>query len=108
MGPRWPGHYFWEFEKLLPQPEIKSTRRIHLEIGFNPTWCFIRSSIFYWKSLLSKLLLILLHYFIIFGLKQYSKKHEQKRWETRRRRAEESAFVYQNNKRNESVTLANK
>ena len=25
------------FEKLLPQPEIKSTRRIRLEIRFNPT-----------------------------------------------------------------------
>ena len=24
------------FEKRLPQPEIKSTRRIHVEIRFNP------------------------------------------------------------------------
>ena len=37
MGPRWPGHYFCQFEKRLPQPEIKSTRPIHLEIHFNPT-----------------------------------------------------------------------
>ena len=29
MGPRWPGHYFCLFEKRLPQPEIKCTRRIH-------------------------------------------------------------------------------
>ena len=35
MGPRWPGHYFCQFEKRLPQPEIKCTRRIHLEIRFN-------------------------------------------------------------------------
>ena len=27
-------HYFCQFEKRLPQPEIKSTRRIHLEIPF--------------------------------------------------------------------------
>ena len=33
---------------------------------------------------------------------------KQKRWETRKRRAGEIAFVYQNNKRNESVTLASK
>ena len=57
---------------------------------------------------LSKLFLILLHCFFIFGWKQYSKEHEQKRWETRRRRAGEIAFVYQNNKRNESITLASK
>ena len=36
LGPRWPGHYFCQFEKRLPQPEIKSTCRIHLEIRFNP------------------------------------------------------------------------
>ena len=35
MWPRWPGHYFCQFEKRLPQPEIKCTRRIHLEIRFN-------------------------------------------------------------------------
>ena len=29
MGPRWPGHYFCQFEKRLPQPEIKPTRPIH-------------------------------------------------------------------------------
>ena len=32
MGPHWPGHYFCRFEKHLPQPEINSMRRIHLEI----------------------------------------------------------------------------
>ena len=37
MGQRWPGQYFSQFEKRLPQPEIKSTRPIHLEIRFNPT-----------------------------------------------------------------------
>ena len=37
MGPRWPGLYFCEFEKRLPQPEIKPTRPIQLEIRFNPT-----------------------------------------------------------------------
>ena len=36
MGPRWPGHYFCQFEKRLPQPEIKSTRQIRLKIRFNP------------------------------------------------------------------------
>ena len=36
MGPRSPGHYFCQFEKRLPQPEIKSPRRIYLEIRFNP------------------------------------------------------------------------
>ena len=37
IGPRWPGHYLCQFEKCLPQPEIKSQihGRIHLEIRFN-------------------------------------------------------------------------
>lgn len=35
MGPHWPGHYFSQFEKCLPQPEIKCTHWIHLEICFN-------------------------------------------------------------------------
>ena len=41
MGQHWPGHYFWQFEKRLPKPEIKSTRRIHLEIR-----CLVFHSIF--------------------------------------------------------------
>ena len=45
MWPRWPGHYFCQFEKRLPQPEIKTTCRIHLEIRSNPAWCLIRCSI---------------------------------------------------------------
>ena len=36
MAPRWPGQYFCQFEKRLPQPEIKSTRWIQLKIRFNP------------------------------------------------------------------------
>ena len=70
-------------------------------VSFNPQSC--TENLFF-----SKLLLILLHYFIIFGSKQYSKEHKQKRWKTRRRQAGEIGFVYQNNKRNESVTLAGK
>ena len=50
MGPRWPGHYFYQFEKRLPQTEIKCTRWINLEIRFNLALCFIRSSIFYRKT----------------------------------------------------------
>ena len=44
-------------------------------------------------------------FFIIFGETQYWKEHEKKRWETCRRPAGEIAFVYQNNKTNESVTF---
>ena len=68
MGPCCPGQYFCQFEKCLPQPEIKSTRRMHLEIRFNPAY----GVSFDLRSLtenlfLIKLLLILLHDFIIFG-----------------------------------------
>ena len=70
-------------------------------VSFNPQSC--TENLFF-----SKRLLILLHYFIIFGSKQCSKEHKQKRWKTRRRQAGEIGFVYQNNKRNESVTLAGK
>ena len=52
MGPRWPRRYFFPFEKRLSQPEIKS---------FDPDF-FFSENLF-----LSKLLLILKHYFIIFG-----------------------------------------
>ena len=57
MRPRWPGHYFSQFEKRLPQPEIKSTLP---SVSFDPR-SFIEN------LFLSKLLLTLLHYFIIFG-----------------------------------------
>ena len=33
MGPRWPGHYFCQFEKSLPQPKIKCNA---LAISRNP------------------------------------------------------------------------
>ena len=36
MGLHWPGHYFCQFEKHLPQPELKTTYQIHLEIRFSP------------------------------------------------------------------------
>ena len=58
---------FASLKRRLPQPQIKSTRRIHLEIRFNPAFCLIRSSIFYLKSIFGQTLLILLHFFIIFG-----------------------------------------
>ena len=57
---------------------------------------------------LSKLLLIPLHYFIIFGEKQCSKEHKQNSRETLRPCAGEIAVVYQSNLRNESVRLASK
>ena len=109
MGPRWPGHYFYQFEERLPQPQIKCTRRIHLEVRFNLAWSLIRSSIFYRKTLFEHTLThpMTLFYHMIW-LKTVSKGIEQKRWETLRRRAGEIAFVCQNNKRNVSITLASK
>ena len=48
MGQRWPGHYFnCRFEKRLPHPEIKCTRRIHLEIRW------ISCLVFHWILCLS-------------------------------------------------------
>ena len=49
LGPRWPGHYFCNFEKRLPKLEIKGTSLIHVEVRSNLAQCFIRSSTFYWK-----------------------------------------------------------
>ena len=40
---------FVSFEKRFPQPEIKGTRRKHLEIRFNLVQCVTRFSIFYKK-----------------------------------------------------------
>ena len=51
-----------QFEKRLPQPEIKCTRRIHLEIRSN-----LDPRSFTENHFLGKPLLILLHYFVIFG-----------------------------------------
>ena len=67
MGPRWPGRFFSQFEKRLPQPEIKGTRRIHLEIHLNLASFFIQTQFFSENLFLSKLVLILKHHFIIFG-----------------------------------------
>ena len=70
MGLRWPGLYFRQFEKHLPQPEIKSTHLIHLEINFNPTlvvFHYFDPQSFTENLFLSKLLPIVLHYFIIIG-----------------------------------------
>ena len=104
MWPHWPGHYFCQFEKRLPQLEIKSTRQIHLEIRFNPAWRFIRSSIFYWKSLLEQTFTHPTTLFNHIWLKTVFKGTWNRRGEKRvGGRAGEIAFVYQNNKRNESV-----
>ena len=45
---------------------------------------------------------------ILSYLVKNSIQRNKNRWETRRGRAGEIAFVYQNNKRNESITLASK
>ena len=60
---------------------------------------FIRSSIFYRKPLFEQTLTHPMSSFYHIWLKQFPKEHELKRWETRRRRAGEIAFVYQNNKK---------
>ena len=67
MGPHGPGHYFCQFEKPLPQPEIKSMHRIHLEICFSPAFVSFHPWSFTENLILGKLLPILLHYFIILG-----------------------------------------
>ena len=89
MGPRWPGHYFCQFEKSLPQPEIKWTRRLvfHSILDLLQKICF-------WANFNSSYDIIL-SYFV---------KNSIQRNKNRR----EIAFVCQNNKRNESITLANK
>ena len=60
--------YFFQFEKHLPQREIKSTRRIHLEIRFNilPSVSFGPRS-FTENLLLSKVLLIISLFYHVFG-----------------------------------------
>ena len=73
MWPRWPGHYFRQFEKSLPQPEIKWTRQLQLEIRFNLAQCFIRSSIFYRKPLFEKTLIYPMTLFYHIWLKKVSK-----------------------------------
>ena len=47
------------FEKRLPQPEIKGTRRIHLEISFNLPIVLLDFQSFTENLFLSMLLLIL-------------------------------------------------
>ena len=58
---------FCQFEKRLPQPEIKGTRRIHPEIRFNLPSVLLDFQSFIENLFLSMLLLILWYYFIIFG-----------------------------------------
>ena len=110
MGPRWPGRYFCQY--FLPiWKALTSTRsmmrRIYLEIRFNLALCFIRSSIFYRKPLFEQTLTLFLTLFYHIWLKTV-KGTWTEGWETRRCRTGEIVFVYQNNKRNESRTLASK
>ena len=100
MGTRWPRHQFCKFEKRLSQPEMKCTRRIHLEIrSVLPTVLFdprsFTENLFFYSS--------------FYNIVSYLVKNSvQRNMNTRRRRAGGIAFVYQNNKRNESNTLASK
>ena len=68
MWPRWPGHYLCQFEKRLPQ----TRNQIYAsDTSRNPLQsCLMFHSIrrsFTENLFLSKLLLILLHYLIVFG-----------------------------------------
>ena len=83
MRMRWPDHYFCKFEKRFPQPEIKCTHLIHLEILFNLTL----SSIFYRKPLFEQTLTHFLTLFYHIWLKTVSKgtwieevRKYQKKW----------------------------
>ena len=62
MGPRWTGRYSCQFEKHLPEPEIKCSRPIHLEIRVNLAWCFIGSSIFLFEQTLSHYMTLLFYH----------------------------------------------
>ena len=65
MGPRRPGHYFCQFEKRLPQTEIKCTRRIHS--------IPLQSSIFYRKPLFEQMLTHPVTLFYLIWLKKVPK-----------------------------------
>ena len=92
---------FASLNERLSQPEIKCTRRIHLEIRsvlptvlFDPR-SFTENLFFFYSSFCN-----ILSYLV--------KNSIERNMNTRRRRAGGIAFVYQNNERNESNTLASK
>ena len=75
--------YFFQFEKHLPQPEIKSTRQIHLEIRLIlPSVSFGPRS-FTENLFLSKVLLILFQYFIMYLVKNSIQRNVNRRREKR-------------------------
>ena len=97
LPPHWPGHYFPNFEKSSPQPEIKVTHQVLLKIHFNP-----RSVLLNFQSLPKKTVFecAFVHPMILFyriWLKTVSitspKEHEEKTWEMWRLWAEEITFV---------------
>ena len=109
MGICWPGHYFSQFDKHLPQPEIKCMHWIHLEIHFKLAWRFIRCSIscsiLYWKPLCRAnfysshtVLSYLVKHSIQRNIKKSSGKCEGARQEK----------LFTKKKRNESITLQSK
>ena len=91
---------FASLNERLSQPEIKCTRRIHLEIrSLLPTVLFDPRS--FTENLF--------FYSFFYNILSYLVKNSiERNMNTRRRRAGGIAFVYQNNKRNESITLASK
>ena len=99
--------YFFLFEKHLPQPEIKSTRRIHLEIRFIlPSVSFGPRS-FTENLFLSKVLLILFHYFIMYLVKNSIQRNVNRRREKRvGARREKSLSFTKITSRNESCNLS--
>ena len=73
VGLRWPGHYFCQFEKHLPQPAIKCTHQIHLEIPFNLARWFIPPSFFHRTPLFEHTLTDPMTLFYHIWLKRVSK-----------------------------------
>ena len=99
MGPDWPGHYFRQFEKRLPlNPKsnvpfgcIKKSASILSTVSFDPR-SFTEN--FFWANFNSS-------YDIILSYLNWSKTVPKGTW----RELVRNAFIYQNNKRNESITL---
>ena len=105
--PRWPGHWFCQFEKRLPQPEIKSTCGTHpLQSCLAFHWIFdLLLKISFWANFFSS-------YYTVFSylVENSIQRNMNRRGEKRVGDGRDKSpwFVYHYNKRNESVTLASK
>ena len=108
MGTRRPELYFCQFEKRLPQPEVKDTSRHPLQscLVFHSILDLLQKTSF-WENIYSSHDIIL-SYLVKNSTQRNMNRRGEKRVGAGRKKSPSFTKIYQNNKRNETITLGSK